>query len=239
MSIRLHNGYLLDSSLDAFSLGRKLAELFRPVFESELLAATASLAVSLERFSDAQSKREALEFILPGIDISRVRFSDDASGDIDAALHALELTQVSLRQPYARRMPGYDLTLSITFIGHEGSEYALLYTESEEYRKAWNAIDGVHHYPYWNSVDGPDDISPEEWLARGELWEAVIGKSGIPSTFGLQWNLHTNDIRYAQMGEEELSSAMSRARIHAKEQRERTEAWLADNPDFLSQYQDS
>lgn len=40
-------------------------------------------------------------------------------------------------------------------------------------------------FEYWNNTDTPDEISQDEWDARGEVWNEIFEDSSIPSEVGL------------------------------------------------------
>jgi hypothetical protein len=69
---------------------------------------------------------------------------------------------------------------------------ALLYTENEEMRKAWESLEFegepvVKPWPYWNNTDKPDDLTDEEWDRRGKDCDEALGGHGClaPAECGL------------------------------------------------------
>lgn len=47
-------------------------------------------------------------------------------------------------------------------------------------------------YGYWDNTDGPENLSKEEFKARGKVWDEVVGKSGVPAERGLSFQLSSN-----------------------------------------------
>lgn len=52
--------------------------------------------------------------------------------------------------------------------------FVLLHCQQDDYRDAFEALDGVEEFPYWNNSDGPDDMSEHEWTQRRTAWEWLI-----------------------------------------------------------------
>lgn len=87
----------------------------------------------------------------------------------------------------------YDLRFKITFIpGDNNTLYALVYTEQGALRDAFDNIDGVSWWPYWDSTDRPAAISKPDWEERGRTWEQLLGEEN-PETIGLTWSLLDTD----------------------------------------------
>jgi hypothetical protein len=90
-----------------------------------------------------------------------------------------------------RRNPAWDLEFEIGVVGHPEVEGALVVVYTEHQRKylpAWEAVDGVRPWPYWDNTDQPDDVTDAEWDERGRIWGEAIGWEPL-SHRGLTWSL--------------------------------------------------
>ena len=125
------------------------------------------------------------------------------------------------------RQPGYDFTCTLT-VGPDpndsaGPLYVLVFAEMPEYLAAVEQLPGVEHWPYWNSTDGPADVSAEDWDARGQTWDRVLTDQANPSQLRprLSWDLHTRWSDYAVGATREkilaaIPSRAERARMLAR-----------------------
>lgn len=74
--------------------------------------------------------------------------------------------------------PQVDFSFSVTILPHEGAAYGLVVTEQARWAERFMLSRGVEPYAYWTGgdEDRPRDVQPQEWAARGELWEAIVRK---------------------------------------------------------------
>lgn len=86
-----------------------------------------------------------------------------------------------------RRDPGVDTQFQLLLFPYalHNCFYGIAYVDHEPWFNAWLEQPGVSYFGYWNNTDGPENISEEAWKARGELWDELLGESGIPSMAGL------------------------------------------------------
>ena len=83
--------------------------------------------------------------------------------------------------------PKFDLDFSISLIPHDGSLYGLVHCGQHEWVAEFlKSTALVEHFPYWNGTDGPEDISEEDWAARGRLWNEILPYFATPSMTGFE-----------------------------------------------------
>jgi hypothetical protein len=64
---------------------------------------------------------------------------------------------------------------TIIAIPHSGEVYGLFFGGAREMQKLFSELPEVEGYSYWNNVDPDEDVSPEEWSRRGDIWEVLLG----------------------------------------------------------------
>ena len=101
----------------------------------------------------------------------------------DACSNVLEYYQEDKKSPYNGT---FDLQCEIVLLPHDdGYVYFIPLAQYKEYFAAIDSIDGVEEFAFWNNVDAPFGIDEEEFWARQEVWEKVLGKDGVPATNGM------------------------------------------------------
>lgn len=74
-----------------------------------------------------------------------------------------------------RRHPDYDFGCSVAFIPSKKKVLAILYSEREDYSKAWRRTAGVREYSYWdNSEELPAGVSKGQWRERRLEWGLAL-----------------------------------------------------------------
>lgn len=66
-----------------------------------------------------------------------------------------------------------------------------LYTELPSMKDAFEALDEVEPYSYWNNWDAPEGITEDEWELRGEAWARVNPDYAPPAEHMLSFVLRT------------------------------------------------
>lgn len=79
------------------------------------------------------------------------------------------------------RDPAYDYSCSLSFCPADGGILALLFTEQNEFEEAWESMDEVTPFGYWDNTDEPNDITQEEWENRRRIWDKALGETGVPA----------------------------------------------------------
>lgn len=177
MSTKIHDGYRLPADTSMFGLLRELRKSITPTYED--LYAT---AVVRQATFDAD-------------DILRGDTNESGTVKVSSPLTAAVLTLDRAHHQIAKtgqRNPGLDLNFEVVVMcdpQDPGDLYAIIYTEQDAYRDAWNRIEGVEPFGYWNNTDRPDDITDDEWDSRRRTWNRVIPDLTAPSTIGWAWSL--------------------------------------------------
>lgn len=57
-----------------------------------------------------------------------------------------------------------------------------LYTEHRAMLDAFEAMDEVESYSYWNNADEPDGVTREQWNERRAAWDRVMPDYAPPDT---------------------------------------------------------
>ena len=71
-----------------------------------------------------------------------------------------------------------DFKCEICFFPRKNKTLAILFTESKEATKAWEALREVRPYPYWDNSDEPEDMTWAQWKRRGKEWDMALGNDG-------------------------------------------------------------
>lgn len=156
MSIKIYNGYKLNK-MSMSQLSHFIQTKLRPAMEEALIQ-------KLEKTID-----KVASWDMP----------------VQKRLQKIYNETFDLKQknsPY-RGDTTYDFKLDVTFFESDKHTLMMVYTECFEYFDALKAMPEVEQYYYWNNTDKPDDISYEDWKARGKEWDSVL-HSGIPAYDG-------------------------------------------------------
>jgi hypothetical protein len=77
-----------------------------------------------------------------------------------------------------------DTDFEIIILPYKGAFYGISFVERNAWHREWLKQPGVSEFGYWNNTDQPDEISDEEWEARGKIWDEILPGAGIPSMNG-------------------------------------------------------
>lgn len=70
-------------------------------------------------------------------------------------------------------MPAVDTDFTVVLVPYEGYLFGRVYTVQPEWRAAWYEHPGVEEFSHWDNMDKPDDVSEEDWTARGKAWATL------------------------------------------------------------------
>lgn len=126
-------------------------------------------------------------------DVVRRIDSDQEDQAFYKALNDLELRQHKLKQSFGRD-PAIDWDFEICLFPDEGRTLAIPYTEKREFLSAYDALEGISNYAFYDNTDEPEDISPDDWNKRGEHWDKVLGPNSIPASRCLTFQVVSNEI---------------------------------------------
>lgn len=75
--------------------------------------------------------------------------------------------------------PIYSLDAQVTIVPADGEVLALLWTEQSVLVDAWESVDGVELFAYWDvepfEAERPRTVSKEEWAVRRGAWSSIVG----------------------------------------------------------------
>lgn len=71
------------------------------------------------------------------------------------------------------RIPFVDTDFTVVLVPTSGFLLGRVYTEQREWLAEWHKQPGIEEYSFWDNMEGPDDISEEDWAARGKAWEVI------------------------------------------------------------------
>jgi hypothetical protein len=89
------------------------------------------------------------------------------------------------------RDPEVDFDFTVTLCPAEGTFYGLVHSEQDAWTDLLLNIDKVHHAPWWDNVDRPNDISQQDWDKRGDLWKQIFARDPAmrPSHCGMTFEM--------------------------------------------------
>jgi hypothetical protein len=87
------------------------------------------------------------------------------------------------------RMKQSDFAFSVTVIPVDGRLLAMTFCDQKVFNAHWDAQPWRRDFAYWDNTDEPEDISFDEWEARGALWDKALGDSGVPGEAGYSYDI--------------------------------------------------
>ncbi|HUX69859.1 MAG TPA: hypothetical protein VMV41_05050 [Cellulomonadaceae bacterium] len=168
MSTKVHNGYRLAAGTDPFAFiasARAVLDPVRDRLDARILATAATALMDAATRDGADYPQSALTVAYLAHDDEQSKF---AKTDRRENPNRFELVIVADTQT--------------------GRAGVLIYVERPELVDAFEALDAVEPYPYWNNSDQPDDVTDAEWDQRRDFWGRTVG-SRPPAERGLSWRL--------------------------------------------------
>lgn len=163
MSTKIPHGYRLAQSADLWQFLDDLRTTLNPMRDRLDAAQLASHATMI--LDNAQ-------FGLP----SPIKPEHDLGAEFPPlfrAWHSYEAEQATLKSTDLMADPNrFDLS-----IGREpatGRIMLLRFCEQQPLIDLFEAMSEVEPYPYWNNTDRPDELTQEEWDARGAEWDRLV-----------------------------------------------------------------
>lgn len=187
MSTIIRNGYELPSHLTLESLlswSQGVRQRLTQCAKEHLEAAALRRAVALFDEATLRVRGHALT----------MQPSDLDCGCLYQALSSLREEVKQARQE--RRFCPLEPETSLAVIPDGDRLYGLLYCEIPQVREAFAREEGVKGYAYSNQTDGPSDMTHEQWSARGEHWDRLLGPTGVPSNVSTTIHLVPDTLLY-------------------------------------------
>lgn len=181
MSTKIYNGYCLPlmGTLELMAFLNKVKNKIVPIHDelwNNVLAKQATALIDFSALGDYKAVKEAIR------DKDAVSFRPKWEAYEGIRNRIKKINETKLRDPEI------DFGFSVCLIPTKSKILALLYTEKEKMKKAWESFKCVKPYYYYNNSDRPDEITALEWKKRGTEWEQALGKDGIPGNKSLQYN---------------------------------------------------
>jgi hypothetical protein len=118
------------------------------------------------------------------------------------------------------RDPEVDFDFELAILPHDGRIYGMVFSERSRWVDRWMELDGVEDFSYWDNTDQPDEVSEEDWDARGEVWDSILraNPAGTPGMSGFSAQC-TDRMLQPDLGEvmEHIPSFEARVAARARE----------------------
>jgi hypothetical protein len=85
----------------------------------------------------------------------------------------------------------YDFHFTIAILPCNDDVFVIPFTEDHEVTKLLTSTGDIIEYPYWNNTDQPEDMTWEQWEARGKEWDEALPGIGIVSPCGFVMDIVT------------------------------------------------
>lgn len=167
MSTKIYNGYKLEGvrtlkEMDAFL--NRLKKKIKVAQETMMVRKLASLAAE---FYDMRS--------LGWVQKKYLKKHKDSSPLTFALMTMLEAER-GIKKNNSRN-PDFDFSFEVAFMFQSGYVLCALFTEKDEFTKAWEGMRGVKKYPYWDNTDRPKNVPSAAWRKRGLEWARAVPHS--------------------------------------------------------------
>jgi len=179
MSTKLYDGLRVKNpQVELFSLVELIAEGVRTVFNRE---AQKLVSQELAMVFDSPKEREQLSagsYLLFHCEDRWLKHQEKLG------------SQHTLNDP---------LRFSIVFgKSFEGNVLAYPYHTTKAYGELLEGTGLFEEYGYWNNTDGPDELTEDQWRARGKEWDSIANDEG---TFGdlPMWQLGNSNRPFSQV----------------------------------------
>lgn len=83
--------------------------------------------------------------------------------------------------PGAARTMEHDFECSVSIFLEGEYAYFMVFSENKKFKALFSRQKGVHEFHYWNNTDKPRHISNKRWEERSEIWDRILGPSGVPA----------------------------------------------------------
>jgi hypothetical protein len=187
MSTIIRHGFRLKAGIDPFDFIARVREHMDPardIADAKLLAELYAEQIDRDWFAGKPIEAEA------GYTIWRT----------------WHLEQSKMR-PMERRHDPNEFGIQLAKDSLTGDYYVLVVTYNHDLREAFEEMQEVTEYGYWNDSNGPEDLSDKEWEHRKQLWNRIIPRAGRSNmvTFTLR-NAYDGGVRELVDGEGDADS---------------------------------
>lgn len=144
MGDRIYQGFRI--ATDSFAEALRIVEAFRPWVKEQS-------EKQLDKFMANVMKEDSIDFVA-----------------------AFDMWQDRRRRVLIEqcRIPAVDTDFNVVLVPVGGYLLGRVYTEQRDWHSEWYKQPGIEEFSYWDNMEGPDDVSEEDWAARGKAWDAAI-----------------------------------------------------------------
>lgn len=154
MSTKIYNGYRLAAGTNLFEFTRRVRALIDPIRDEVDAALLARL--SANAVDTCWLRGETVPSMLTFITFMKWEEEQKKLEDTD------------------RRKDPHRFELCLGEDPETGRILVRLYTDRPAMREAFEAMEEVEPYSYWNNADEPAGVTVEQWNERGAAWERVM-----------------------------------------------------------------
>lgn len=154
MSTKIYNGYRLAAGENLFTFTKQVRALIDPIRDEVDAALLARL--STNALDSCWIKSEAVPSMLAFTTFMKWEEGQKKLDDTD------------------RRKDPNRFELCLGEDPETGRILIRLFTDQPSMRDAFEAMDEVEAYSYWNNADEPEGVTSEQWNERGAAWERVM-----------------------------------------------------------------
>jgi hypothetical protein len=171
MSTKIHNGYRLADGTNPFEFARRVRSVMDPLrdeADAEMFANMAAKAVDFGWLRQEQIKPMLAYTLYSSWEEGQRKLPDDSRA----------------KDPHRFEM----------CIGEDpgtGRLLVRLYTELPSMKAAFEGMDSVESYDYWDNWHAPDSVTEEEWDERRAAWDRVMPDYAPPAEHMLSFVLRT------------------------------------------------
>ena len=165
------SGFILKEGTDIFALSRKTREEFLPRIQQTIY--TEFLEQLVEAYDMATYSPETNK-------VFRANHNKE-TGEIN--FYNVVIAAKTEQQKYIKEMPdSYQVQLGFMPDPLTGRVLCAWFGSAEN-REIFADFDEVEDFSYWNSSEGPDDVSEEDWENRIQAWDrALLPSSHVSSS---------------------------------------------------------
>jgi hypothetical protein len=179
---RLHHGYRLAAGTDVFAFAATVRDVLNPVRDTLDRRLLATSAVRIYDRHNYVGKT-----------------GDLTSSPWMAGLHQFYEEQTKA-DPNHRNHDPHGFGFSVAPDPETGRVHVLSFCERSELRMAFEAIECVEPYGYWDNSDKPDEVTADEWSERAASWKRVLPRPFAPAEKMLSFTLRTGwDVAFTVM----------------------------------------
>lgn len=160
-------GFILDEQTDPFELARRTREVFLPILKKQIYTEFMQELVKL--YDKAIFSPETRKLLLAELELK--------DGEKLTYWTLLKKAKETQRKHMEDMQDLYEVKLGFLKDPVTGTTMCAWFGSNDNL-DIFSGFDGITEFSYWNSTEGPDDISEDDWRERGEIWDRSFLPSG-------------------------------------------------------------